>query len=452
MEEKIEKRIADISKDVIEMLGEIAEKHNSESNILEGDSEESLNEVSTTEVTQGEFCVCGACVTCTNAATEGERVHIIKNGKNVEIDGLELLNINDISLAKPFSICDGNGSCNVSKETIFNQKWVDGRMDRNKDGGKETLSCEESYMLCLTGPGLIFFVSAGQELKDYVMLMEPQYMKLFKMLDLLKRLEIGDIDNPGNENYEYDEKLEEMVIGIQNAKDGYITIGYGHAIQTDDDAEKYGLNALRSISGFETFKFSFEYSEDQINPNGDLPEEEIQRRKKEIKDKRIEEIDKAIEALNEYYSKNGQRNPAKLTPFEAEQIMMEEVKKKYDFVVELIGDGYIDKFSDDELNAITSVLYNGNKPKNKESLSYNFIHTHVPEEGTEVSEEKEDLKNKEDILNILHKAENNNWYDEGLLRRRLMEVNVFCNGNYKFYDGNEFEQLKRDTGYWKGEE
>ncbi len=39
------------------------------------------------------------------------------------------------------------------------------------------------------------------------------------------------------------------------------------------------------------------------------------------------------------------------------------------------------------------------------------------------------------------------WYGDGLLRRRLMEFNIYYNDDYSFYDDTELEQLKKTTGF-----
>lgn len=54
---------------------------------------------------------------------------------------------------------------------------------------------------------------------------------------------------------------------------------------------------------------------------------------------------------------------------------------------------------------------------------------------------------KSDTLSILETAVNMGWYGDGLLRRRLMEFNIYYNDDYSFYDDTELEQLKKVTGY-----
>lgn len=83
------------------------------------------------------------------------------------------------------------------------------------------------------------------------------------------------------------------------------------------------------------------------------------------------------------------------------------------------------------MDGITSLVYNGNKANDPDSLLYYFLR-----------------KDKKGAMNILHKAVEKGWYgsNEGLLRR-LMEFNFFFNNDYTFYDSNENEKIKNDVGF-----
>ena len=100
------------------------------------------------------------------------------------------------------------------------------------------------------------------------------------------------------------------------------------------------------------------------------------------------------------------------------------------------GESEKTKYSKNQLDGITSILFNGNHYDDPDSLSYYFINQLT----------------KEDSLSILHTAVENGWYGDnetGILRRRLMEVNIYYNADYTFYDSDRIEELKEDTGYTK---
>lgn len=116
-----------------------------------------------------EPCVCGACVMCQNAAEGSTPVHMLKDGKKVEMGGLAELNKKDILMDKPFAGCETTEDkiCGVKAQDIEDEEWqdVDGTRDQGKD--KETLKSQSSYMVCTKGWGIIYFVDAGQKLKDF---------------------------------------------------------------------------------------------------------------------------------------------------------------------------------------------------------------------------------------------------------------------------------------------
>lgn len=89
-------------------------------------------------------------------------------------------------------------------------------------------------------------------------------------------------------------------------------------------------------------------------------------------------------------------------------------------------------FNANEMDAITSTLYNGNKAYDPNNFLYYLL--------------KQD---KEGAINILHEADAKGWYAgrEGTLRRRLMEYNIFFNGNYDFYEDMALDKLKEDVGW-----
>lgn len=353
-------------------------------------------------IENNQSCVCAACVMCKSATPDSKPVHIIKNDLIIQIGDLDKLSTKDITLEKPFAGCKCKGRCIMNEKTIENQEWYDISLDKNTVNGLGELKRESSYMICTVGPGIIYFVSAGQNLKDFISEVPTQNIRLIELAQLMKCMEIGDIYNLKNKNYINDNGVI-VGIEIQNAEDGYVTIGYGHAIQSNADASKYGFDVIRSKTEFKNFDFSVAHS--------------------------VEEINKVINEQKAYYANAGQQNPAELSLEKAEILLLEELSIKRNDAVKAIGANSI-KYSKNMIDAVTSVLYNGNDYKDPDSFSYNLINGSV-----------------QDALNILHTAENNGWYGDGILRRRLMEFNVFYNDDYTFYDSSDFEQLKKDTGY-----
>ena len=254
-------------------------------------------------------------------------------------------------------------------------------------------------MICTAGPGIIYFSDAGQNLKSFIDELETDEIELLELAQLIKCFEIGDIYNKNNPNYI---KSGDKVIGIrlQNAKDGYLTIRYGHAIQSNQDAQKYGLD---KIPGYEMFDFDAKHS--------------------------IKEIDDLIKSCESYYANNNKRNIAQLSLEEAEILMIDDIRAKRQLTYNVIDQQT--RYTKNQIDAITSVLYNGNDYTDPESMSYHLINQ----------------ASKSDTLSILETAVNMGWYGDGLLRRRLMEFNIYYNDDYSFYDDTELEQLKKTTGF-----
>lgn len=52
-------------------------------------------------------------------------------------------------------------------------------------------------------------------------------------------------------------------------------------------------------------------------------------------------------------------------------------------------------------------------------------------------------------INVLHYAEKSNFYGnhDGLLRRRMMEYNIYFNNDYTYYEDTQIDELKRDVGF-----
>ena len=364
--------------------------------VPEGKEDETKDELKKKPEKVDEPCVCDACVMCKSATAASRPVHIKRDGGTIEVGDRSKLNEKDITLEEPFEGCTLIGKCIVSESVIENQEWMD--TDINRDNGQRSLNYLTSYMICTAGPGLIYFTDAGQNLKSFINELETDEIELLELAQLIKFFEIGDIYNINN-NYIVSEG---KVIGIrlQNAKDGYLTIGYGHAIQSNQDAQKYGLD---KIPGYETFDFAIKHSS--------------------------AEIDALITACEKYYTNSNERNMAELSLEEAEILMIDNLKEKRQLTYNVIDQQT--SYTKNQIDAITSVLYNGNDYTDPESMSYHLIN--------QVS--------TSDTLSILETAVNMGWYGDGLLRRRLMEFNIYYNDDYSFYDDTELEQLKKVTGY-----
>lgn len=385
---------------------------NDSTGIEEWDPEENKDEIKKKQEPIDETCVCNACVMCKSASAESTPLHIKKDNATIEVGDLYKLNKKDITLEKTFEGCKEIGKCIVSNENIENQEWMD--TDVNMDNNQEALKVMNSYMVCTAGPGIIYFIDAGQQLKDFIDQVEIEDIELLELAHWLKNMEIGDIYELNNTNYVKDGN-KVVGIKIQNANDGYITIGYGHAIQSNEEAEKYGLD---KIPGFENFDFSIKNSIDDIN--------------------------NFIQAYEKYYTKDEDQDKddddsvdARLSLEDAELLLIKDLKEFRELTISVIGgESEKTKYSKNQLDGITSILFNGNHYDDPDSLSYYFINQLT----------------KEDSLSILHTAVENGWYGDnetGILRRRLMEVNIYYNADYTFYDSDRTDELKEDTGYTK---
>lgn len=264
--------------------------------VPEGKEDETKDELKKKPEKVDEPCVCDACVMCKSATAASRPVHIKRDGGTIEVGDRSKLNEKDITLEEPFEGCTLIGKCIVSESVIENQEWMD--TDINRDNGQRSLNYLTSYMICTAGPGLIYFTDAGQNLKSFINELETDEIELLELAQLIKCFEIGDIYNINNENYIVSGG---KVIGIklQNAKDGYLTIGYGHAIQSNQDAQKYGLD---KIPGYEMFNFEDEHS--------------------------IKEIDDFITACEDYYANTNKQNMAQLSIDAPEHLMIDDLKEK----------------------------------------------------------------------------------------------------------------------------
>lgn len=259
-------------------------------------------------------------------------------------------------------------------------------------------------------------IDAGQ--KGYAPMLLDDAVLVCQYGGIIRILEVPADENGQTEEEKKDKKLVEWLIKIEapfsdrdyimesingkkkriaikphSAGDGYVTVGNGHLIQSDEDAERFG---------FQTGK---KQSIDEVN-------ESIQKQLKEYGDN----LD----------------NPAILTVEEA-GILLEEDLAEYRETAEDFMEETGLEFSKNEKDAITSLVYNGNNAYSEDNLLYYFLR-----------------KDKEGAMEVLQKADEEKWYTgrEGTLRRRLMEYNMFFNNDYTFYDLKELDKLKSAVG-WK---
>lgn len=230
--------------------------------------------------------------------------------------------------------------------------------------------------------------------------LENEIEKLYKnvlLISFLKKIELGPKYGPNNEinNPNYIIKNNEILIKVQNAGDGGITIGYGCLIDSEEDAKKYGFKI-----------YGLNNSVEQV----------------------IDEIERQESEYEEY-----DENPAMLSEEAAEKLLIKNMQEKSRYAEQLLGDKRTE-FDTDEINGFVSALYNGGNIKNEDSFLYYLVR-----------------KDREGALDSIRRTEQGNGYDNqiGRLRRRLMEFNIFFNGDYTYYQDTELEKLKEDIGYYE---
>lgn len=150
----------------------------------------------------------------------------------------------------------------------------------------------------------------------------------------------------------------------------------------------------------------------------------------------IEEIDNFIDKYYEYYGKSI-LCPGIMSQESATLTLLDDLKLTQKRVITAIGGiSEKDKYTVNEFNALTSILYNGNNYDSPGSLSYYLIKSN----GNYT---------KEDALNVVEEAEKSGEYKKqgkGIFRRRLMEINIYYNADYTFYDDTDMEDLKEAVG------
>ena len=279
-------------------------------------------------------------------------------------------------------------------------------------------------------------------------------------------------------NFVFEETKEggKKKVGIKpfSASDGYITIGYGHSIQSLEDAKKYGLKIKKDDKKKETETSNEEEtttSNEEETKTSNEEETETSNEKetetlnyddykgmeiegesgilkyddyKDIEIWEIHDSKEGYEMIKNYikvqmslYEKSGLENPAILSMKEAEVLLKKDVHtfwKNAENIINSKGE----YFTYNQVAALASLLYNGNKVDNEDSLSNQFLN------GTQKS-----------AINKLKEAVEKGWYagQEGLLWRRLRECNIFYFNDYtnKNYENTPegIENLKKKLGWYE---
>ena len=218
-------------------------------NSVTGNTEGFLDSIKRRESDINQPCVCNACVTCTAAGPKCKPVHLEKNNRQVEICDLSELTRKDIKLAVPFEKCmkTADGKCDSTTTYIEGREWQMADESRSHGPGLEPLNHLTAYMVCMKGPGIIYFTSAGQGLKLFVnnYAFETGDMKLsengkelvkgFELsIEIIEAWDLGEFDKNGNLIGIYPYYVFKKDSQGQYISDGGITIGYGHWISQSE--------------------------------------------------------------------------------------------------------------------------------------------------------------------------------------------------------------------------
>ena len=390
-----------VNSPLIEQLTSILEEKDEIGKSIKTIQEQTINLA--VDIIDDTLCTHNTAIVCSNAINPEESVKMDVEEEKVIMNGFYLLKRTDIKPEKNFSGCKNNkedGKCKIADkylEWIEGQEWKHTNKTSGQGVGKETVSRENSFMICTKYEGMIIIHTDGQDILDFLenMTEEATNKDDEPIISWLKNIE-------GPFQKEHFVIIEGVRIGIRphSAKDGYITVGFGHAIQSKEDAIKYGFD-------------------DYLDYNGE-----------EVVKKSHEEITDIINAQQSKFG-NGLKNPANLVFQEAEDLLIQDWGEKRTKAENGISRRGL-TFNQHEMDAITSLYYNGNKADDPDSLLYQFYNG-----------------NKESAMEVLHKAIELGWYEnpDGMLRRRLMECNIFYHNDYTFYDSSELETLKEKVGY-----
>lgn len=280
---------------------------------------------------------------------------------------------------------------------------------------------------------------------------------------------IRELEDPFYDyNFVFEETKEggkkKVAIKPFSARDGYITIGYGHSIQSEEEAEKYGLKIKKDdkeketeTSNEEETKTSNEEETETSNEEetinyDDYKEMEIEGEsgilkyddykdieiwEKHNNEKGYEMIKNYIKVQMSLYEKSGLKNPAILSMEEADELLKNDILARWEQAINKAAEIGKD-FTPNQIAALTSVIYNGTDVDDEDTISYQFL-----------------KGNQKDAINKLKEAIEKDWYAgrEGTLWRRLRECNIFYFNDYtdKDYENTPegIENLKRKLGWYE---
>lgn len=133
------------------------------------DLDDSKKEIEKNEQEQDEGPVNGAAVFCTSNLDRKDKVYILDDSGNmVMLNNLSKLSKKNIKMSREFNYCQysDHNKCIVNRE-IEGNEWQDYDELNSMGTGKEGLNKNSSYMVCLTGCGVIYFADSGQKVKTF---------------------------------------------------------------------------------------------------------------------------------------------------------------------------------------------------------------------------------------------------------------------------------------------
>jgi len=244
----------------------------------------------------------------------------------------------------------------------------------------------------------------------------------FELLKFLEAEEMRIINDGVIEGYNEDSVYIEKDVdsGIYYilpqavATDDVITIGIGHAIESNREAVKeYLMNCSQGYteSEIDDFLNGIDSYEDE---NGNYSRDEL---------------------VSYLHSLPVSENLLAIPTTDAETLMREDYNAKMDVLVPYLEDsGYY--FDITQIEAMGSVLYNGTSFEDPESVMYYYIRNDV-----------------EGAISVMHSVYGDNGEEPldgaGSFRRRLMELNLFANGVIQYCSVEGVDDYCVDIGYNK---
>lgn len=391
-----------------EFLARSAETKNT-GGIPEVSEEDAMNELAAPDENP---VVISAEVRCPYAKNKNAKVKVMASAlSGDERNGGLGLRETDIKLVpNTFGVCKlFMGPC---LPAILGSRW-NGCDGGNLIGGQPSVNMS-SYMICSIG-GLITLKTNGQRAGNGRMVYDGH--DFTRLIGLVKNFEV----DPDDSAYIRDEDGTPIAIDIQNVKDGCITIGYGHILQTEEEIEKYG---------FGEWKEEILANVAAKNADDELPHS-------------VEHIQDIIDSQKAKMEREGMDNPAILSVSDAEELLLEDIKGSY-LLAKENGEG----FSDNQIDALTSNIFSAGTDHMDDPEAFQYHLVHLGEVYTNDIEEQVKVNHKS-ALGIIKTAESKGWYtnQEGLFRRRLMEYNMYFNGKYDYYNSDQLEELKKAVNY-----